>query len=226
MEDVKKIEEFLSSGYGCGDGSGYGDGFGSGCGSGSGFGCGSGSGFGCGSGSGCGSGFGSGYGYGSDCGYGCGIKAFAGDLVWLVDGVQTLIDKVRGNIAKGRILMWDLTAKDCYIIKQNGMFAHGETLREARAAIVGKLFDGMSEDERIEAFMKEHKLGVFYPNQSLYDWHHRLTGSCDMGRKAFVADHGLSLDGETTVEGFIELTKDAYGGSTIRALAERYGVCV
>ena len=248
MEDVNKIREFFSivdgsgdgSGYGYGDGSGYGygDGYGygsvDGSGDGSGYGYGYGYGYGSVDGPGDGSGYrsddGSGYGSvdgsgdGSGYGYGdgYGIKTFAGDLVWLVDEVQTLIDKVRGNIAKGRILMGDLTTKTCYIIKQNGMFAHGETLREARDAITEKLFDGMSEEERIEAFMKEHKLGVPYPNQSLYDWHHRLTGSCDMGRKAFVADHGLSLDGETTVEEFIHLTRNAYGGSTIRKLEERY----
>ena len=202
MEDVKKIEEFLSTGSGDGDGygSGDGDGYGSGYGSGS------------------GSGYGSGYGYG----YGDGIKTFAGQTVHLIDNVQTIIDRVRGNIAKGRILMSDLTTKPCYIIKQNGMFAHGETLRDAQTAIVDKLFDGMSEEERIEAFVKEHKANTPYPNKDLYDWHHRLTGSCDMGRKAFVADHGLTLDGETTVEEFIRLTENAYGGSTIKKMKEHY----
>ncbi|MBR6677602.1 MAG: hypothetical protein IKL23_02590, partial [Oscillospiraceae bacterium] len=106
----------------------------------------------------------------------------------------------------------------------NGMFAHGETLREARTAIVDKLFDGMSEEERINAFLKEHKSNIPYPNKDLYDWHHRLTGSCDMGRKAFVADHGLTLDGETTVEDFIRLTENAYGGSTIKKLKKHYGL--
>ena len=178
MEDVKKIEEFLSTGYG--------------------------------------------YGYGYGDGYGYGIKTFAGAIVHPIDGVQTIIDHVRGNVAKGRILMGDLTTKPCYIIKQNGMFAHGETLRAARAAIVDKLFDGMSEKERIEVFVKEHKANTPYPNKDLYDWHHRLTGSCDMGRKAFVADHDLSLDGETTVEEFIKLTENAYGGSTIKKLREHY----
>ena len=118
--------------------------------------------------------------------------------------------------------MGDLTTKPCYIIKQNGMFAHGETLREARTAIVDKLLDGMSEEERIEAFVAEHKANTPYPNKDLYDWHHRLTGSCDMGRKAFVADHGLSLDGETTVEEFIKLTENAYGGNTIKKLKVHY----
>ena len=220
MEDVIKIREFLSIGSGSGDGFGFG--YGDSSGSGSGYGNGSGNGFGSGNGSGDGSGSGNGSGDGFGFGSGFGIKSIAGELVWLVDEVQTLIDKVRGNIAKGRILMSDLTTKPCYIIKQNGLFAHGDTLREARDALAEKLLDGMSEDERIEAFMKEHKLGIPYPNQSLYEWHHRLTGSCDMGRRAFVADHGLSLDGETTVEDCIALTRNAYGRSTIRKLEERY----
>ena len=219
MENVKlreRIRAFLSIDYGYGSGDGYGHGSGHGYGSGSGSGSGDGS----------GSGYGSGsvYGDGSGYGSGSGIKAFAGAPVNIIDGVQTIIDKVKGNVAKGRVLMRDLTTRACYIVKQNGLFAHGGTLREARAALVEKLFDGMDEDERIEAFMEEHKLGIPYPNEDLYNWHHRLTGSCDMGRKAFVADHGLSLDGETTVEGFVELTKNAYGGSTIRKMAERYGL--
>ena len=35
-------------------------------------------------------------------------------------------------------------------------------------------------------------------------------------------DRGLNLDGETTVEEFVKLTKNAYGGSTVKRLAEAY----
>jgi hypothetical protein len=91
------------------------------------------------------------------------------------------------------------------------------------AALTDKMFDDMPEEERIAAFIKEHPdPGKAYPNQDLFDWHHRLTGSCMAGRNAFVKDKGLTLDGETTVTAFIELTKNAYGGSTIRKLAEHY----
>ena len=90
------------------------------------------------------------------------------------------------------------------------------------AALRDKLFEDMPEEERIEAFLEEHELHKAYPNRDLYDWHHRLTGSCDMGRQAFVKDHGLSLDGETTVAEFIRLTENAYGGDVIRRLKERY----
>jgi hypothetical protein len=55
--------------------------------------------------SGDGYGSGSGYGYGS----GDGIKAFCGENVYQIDGIQTIIRKLKGNIAKGVILNSDLT---------------------------------------------------------------------------------------------------------------------
>lgn len=55
-----------------------------------------------------------------------------------------------------------------------------------------------------------------------YDWHHRLTGSCDMGRKQFARDHGVDLKhGMMTLTKFLELTKDAYGGDVIRKVISK-----
>ena len=45
-----------------------------------------------------------------------------------------------------------------------------------------------------------------------------------MGREAFVADRGLSLDGKTSVREFIELTKDSYGGEIIKRLSMAYSI--
>lgn len=165
----QKVLAFLNpgSGYGSGDGSGSGDsdsygyGFGEGYGSGygdysSGDGGGSGSGFGGGHGSGYGNGDGSGsgdYGDGDGSGYGFGgchgsdrIKAINGQQVYMVDGISTLIDVCHDAYAMGRILHSDLTTEKCFIVKQNGMFAHGKTLREARDALLEKLFDDMPEE--------------------------------------------------------------------------------
>jgi hypothetical protein len=209
MEDVKKIDAFLSSdyGYGSGDGNGYGDGNGSGFGYGYGY----------------GSGDGSGSGYGSGSGDGSGVKSVNGDAVYQIDGVATILDRVHTNVAKGRILKRDLTCEPCYVVKQGRFFAHGSTLRKAMTDLAEKLMEGMSEEERIEAFVEAHpEFDKPYPNEDLFSWHHRLTGSCEMGRKAFIEERGLTLDGETTVRGFIKLTEDAYGGSVIRALKERY----
>ena len=216
------------SGSGSGFGSGYGFGYGSGSGSGSGsdygygYGSGSGSGDDYGYGSGSGSGDGDGFGYGSGSGDGDGVKSYCGETVYKIDGINTLLRSVRGSVAKGTILNKDLTLTPCYVAKQLSCFAHGKTLREAMSALRDKLFEDMPEEERIAAFLEETDREKAYPTTYFYDWHHRLTGSCDMGRKQFADDHGVDLDhGTMTLREFLELTKNAYGGDVIRKVMEK-----
>ena len=235
METIK-IKEFLDArsgdGSGYGSGSGDGDGYGSGSGYGYGYGSGSGTGYGSGSstgsgtgyGTGSGSGDGDGYGYGTGYDSGDGIKKYDGEDVHMIDGVQTIITAVHGNIAKGFILQGDLTLTPCFIAKVEDCFAHGETVRQAVTDARDKAFEGLPQEERITAFLDAIKPNTAYPVMTLYDWHHRLTGSCEAGRKAFAKDHGIDLSADMTREAFFELTKDAYGGSVIREamrIAER-----
>ncbi len=233
MESVRaclqeRIERFLfvnsgdGSGYGSGSGDGYGGGYGYGGGSGGGYGGGDGDGSGDGSGYGSGSGDGYGGGSGGGYGYGDGVKSLNGEIVVLVDEVPTIIRSICGNVARGAIVQSDLTLRDCWIVKQDGFFAHGDTLRGAMEAMRDKLMEDMPEDERIDAFLRETNRKKPYPAQYFYDWHHRLTGSCDMGRKAFAKDHGIDLkDGTMTLHEFLELTKNAYGGKVIRRVLQR-----
>lgn len=108
--------------------------------------------------------------------------------------------------AHGAILNGDLTLTPCYIVKQDNIFAH----------------EDMPEDERIDAFLRETDREKTYPTQYFYDWHHRLTGSCDMGRKQFARDYGVDLEhGMMTLTEFLELTKDAYGGDVIRKVISK-----
>ena len=198
MESLtERIEAFISYGDGCGSGCGYGDGCGDGCGSGSGFGC----------------------GYGKGCG---GIKSYNCKSVYLVDGIQTIITAVKGNLAKGYIVNRGLTLTSCYIAKNGNKFAHGRTLKEAVSALQDKILEDMSEEERVSAFMECHNYDGIYPVSDLYDWHHRLTGSCEMGRQQFAKDRGIDLDGKMSIKEFIELTKDAYGGEIIKELEKAY----
>ena len=213
-------------GYGYGSGDGYGYGYGDGSGDGSGLGSGDGSGYGSGLGSGLGSGDGSGLGSGLGSGFRSrdGILSFCGQRVYQIDDVPTLVDHVHGGVAMGRILREDLTTESCYIVKQGSLFAHGETLRAAMEALRDKLFEDMPEEERIVEFVKAHKWGKQYPSADYYDWHNRLTGSCDMGRSEFAKSHGYRLtdDELLTVEEFIDLTEGSYGGDIIRRLREAY----
>lgn len=151
--------------------------------------------------------------------------SFDGRAVYQIDGVATLIDHVRGNVARGEILNGDLTLTPCFVVKQDDKFAHGKTLHEAREALLEKLFDDMPETERLDAFRTAHEPGKVYPNTDFFSWHHRLTGSCEMGRRQFARDHGIDVEnGSMTPEDFIRLTENAYGGSTVRKLRQLYGM--
>ena len=171
-----------------------------------------------------GSGDGSGDGDGYGCGYGHGIKSINGETIYIIDCVPTLLDHVKGNVAKGRILKDDLTFERCYVAKQDGYIAHGKTLREAMSALKDKLFEGMPEEERIAEFIKAHKWGEKYSAVDFYDWHHKLTGSCDMGRREFADSHGFKVteDELLTVAQFIKLSENSYGSDVTRKLQKAY----
>ena len=195
METLKyKIKKFLTIGSGYGSGSGDGSGYGDG----------------------------DGDGYGSGYGDGDGLKSFGGSPVHYIDSIPTVITKVHGNLAKGFIINSELTTQECFIAKGEDKFAHGETFAEAQKALQDKIFEDMDTEEKIEVFLKEFKPGVKYPAKSFYEWHHKLTGSCEFGRNAFVKNHGIDIEsGMYTVEEFIEYTKNDYGGDIILKIEER-----
>lgn len=226
-----KIKEFLTfrSNYSGGDGYGNGYGFKEG----GGYGCGCS----------CGKGYSSGRGYdgidneyhgskhnttdgyGNGDYFGFGLKSINGSTVYIIDNMPTIITSIRNNIAKGFIVKTDLSFEPCYIIKKNNQFAHGDTLKDAFMSLQEKLYDDSTEEERIKAFKKKFpKYDDKYSNRDLFAYHHVLTGSCRMGRETFVADKGLSLDGETSIREFVELTKDSYGGEIIKKLPVVYGM--
>ena len=228
--DVLRIKQFLSDGYsyGYGNGDGYGDGYGysygygygNGDGYGDGYGYGNGDGYGSGSGS--GSGYGDGYGYGNGDGYG--IKNINGYDVYIVDNTPTIFTHIHGNVAKGYILERNVILKPCYIVKGNRYFAHGETLKEAQSALEGKILDNMDVEEKIALFKEKFPdVNKEYPVKDFYQWHHNLTGSCEMGRKSFAKNHNIDIENDImTVKEFIRLTENAYCGEVIKELKESY----
>ena len=161
--------------------------------------------------------------YCSGDGDGYGLKSINGFPVCLIDDIYTVVYQLHGDIAKGAILNKDLSLEPCYVVKRDGVFAHGVTLHEAQEALISKLFDTLPEAERIEAFCEEFKnLDAVYPVRTFFEWHHRLTGSCEAGRRAFAKDHALDIEnGTMSVCEFLNLTKGAYGGSTIRKVLKR-----
>jgi hypothetical protein len=230
LEDKIRAFSAISNGSDAGAGAGYGSAIGRGFGGGYGIcnndhngtdgvcaGVDVGGGYGCGF----GSPDGNGYGWGDNLG----VKDINGNIVCIIDDIPTIITSVRNNIAKGFIVKSDLQFEPCYIVKENNQFAHGDTLKDAFMSLQEKLYDDSTEEERIEAFMKQFpEYDVKYDNMDLFVYHHVLTGSCRMGREAFMSNKGLSLDGKTSVREFVKLTQDAYGGDIIKKLPEAYGI--
>ena len=119
----------------------------------------------------------------------------------------------------------DMTTEPCYVVKQSNFFAHGQTVREAMDAALEKAFDDMSVEDRLAAFRREHPPGLVYQNKDFFSWHHRLTGSCEMGRREFARQHDIDVEnGSMTPEEFIRLTENAYCGHVIRQLKPMYGM--
>ena len=210
------IEKFISVSFGSGSGSGSGSGFGSDFGSGSDFGLGSDFGYGDGSGSGFAFDFGEGDGDGS------GIIEFEGQKVWYIDGIPTIIKKIRRNIAKGFILKRNLTLSPCYIAKIENCFAHAATIKKAVRQATEKAFQNLPVEKRIEEFWKYHNEKTKYPARDLWFWHNKLTGSCELGRNQFAAERGIDIDNDSfTVKEFYQMCKNEYGGEIIEQMYEQ-----
>ena len=244
MESVistrEEVQSFLSikqpiyascgSGFGFSDCSGCGYGYGSG----QGYASKDGSGFG----NGCGSGYSNffGYGFGCICGRGCeksdgydegsycnNILTFNGNIVDNVDMLPTIIIQVKNNFAKGYIIKDDLTLESCYIAKIGNFFAHGKTLKDAVSDAVKKQGKRMSIEERIKNFVKIFgSLNSEHTGKKYYDWHHILTGSCQIGRDEFCKAHNIDLEKKYTVRYFLDITKDSYGSNVIKSIRESY----
>ena len=75
-----------------------------------------------------------------------------------------------------------------------------------------KLFKEKFSDVNKKYFVKD-----------FYQWHHILTGSCEIGRKSFARNHDIDIENDMmTVKKFISLTENAYCGKIIKELKESY----
>ena len=167
---------------------------------------------------------GNGYGDGNGNGDGYGIAEINGKKVYKVDGVPTIIESIKGNIAKGYTIRHNVELVPCYVAKVGNYFAHGETSHEALQAAQEKYDENRPLSERIADTVRKYPtLDTKVSHSELYSLHHVLTGSCKFGRDEFARAHGLDTkNGEMTMREFIELTKDAYGRDAILQLKGAY----
>ena len=188
---------------------------------GSGYGSGSGSGSGYGSGSGSDSGYGYGYGYGD--GSGIKLQTHAGSTVHYIDTLPCVIRSIKRDVALVDVInVDDFGYTPMFVAKHGGLFGHGKTIEEALSAAQEKWAETRSIEERMEEFKSTFKKNVKYDANLFYKWHSILTGSCQSGKDFWIKQQGVDLSKPMSVKEFFELTKNAYGGETIRRLMEDY----
>jgi hypothetical protein len=172
-------------------------------------------------GSGDGSGYGSGYGSGDGSGGGneIKIKQFKGRKVYYVDNIPCIFKSVHDNYASVEVIdVNSFELKKAFIGKFENCFAHGETIRDAIEDARSKYYQSLDFDEVKEKLLAEFNVKGKLTVKELYSWHGILTGSCRFGRTQFQTEHNLKDDDLLSLEEFVELTKNAFGGDRILCL--------
>ena len=180
-----------------------------------------------GSGNGDGYGDGSGYGYGDGDGYGDGngdgseinIETFKGNNVYYVDKIPCIFKRVHDNWAEVEVIdNDDFTTKKAFIGKFENVFAHGSTIREAVTDAMTKYYSSLDFDTVKRKLLAEFEAKKRLTVKELYSWHGALTGSCRFGRDEFQKSHNLRDDDTLSLDEFISLTENAFGGEKVRLL--------
>ena len=151
---------------------------------------------------------------------GSGLAEYNGKTVYEVDGIDTLIVSVHGNVAKGYIVLFDLTLSSCYIEKSAGnFFAHGRTLRGARDEVIGKLLRSKHVNEMVRRFKEKFKNHEDkYLGHEFATWYKILTGASRMGVDLFIKENEMDLNKYYTVKEFMNLCRDRYGWNIIKRI--------
>jgi hypothetical protein len=161
------------------------------------------------------SGYDSGYGDGSGDGY-----KINNDMIYNIDSIPTIIKHIKENVAKGFVVNDDLSFTKAFIVKGNGYFAHGASIKEAMQSLEDKIISNMDVDEIIEKFLEVTDRNKSYSAKYFFDWHGRLTGSCLQGRESFIKNKSIDLDSDMTLKEFVKVCKDDYGKEVILKLEE------
>lgn len=166
-------------------------------------------------------GYGDGYGSGYGSGDGVHLTSYKGKRIHYIDGIPCYFLSVNKNLLFAKVMVIntnDFHASLQYVFKFNECFAHGDTLQGAKRDAERKYYSQLDVAERIATFNSTFKRYVLYDAIQFYEWHSTLTGSCQSGKDLFIKQNNISLDSKMTVDDFISITINAYGGDIISRL--------
>ena len=161
-------------------------------------------------------------GYGSGDGNGDGLKltTLNSKSVHYIDAIPCTFISIKGNIAKVEVIQDDFSFKPAFVYKHINVFAHGNTIKEAKADAENKYYSQMNVENKLKQLRKMFSKSIKLKARILFDWHGILTGSCRFGREAFVTGNNISLEKEYTIEEFVAITQHSYGGEIVKKLID------
>ena len=127
--------------------------------------------------------------------------------VQIIDGMATIIQRKKQNVIKGLSLN---SLEPCFIYEKDGIYAHGETLKQAYRDWLFKTSDrDVSKYEDISP-------------DDVYDldfWivaYRTITGACSFGTNEFLETHKDKIKKQMTLREVLEVTKNQYGHNTFK----------
>jgi len=133
-------------------------------------------------------------------------QAFLDQGFLLSDGILSKIVSTRtsGGVRIHKVVTVG-QIKETYCIEQDGVFSHGDTLKEARESFVYKVSD------RDKSKYSEWTVETKITRKEAIESYRVITGACEAGTRHFVETHAGTDKDEFTVGEVIELTKGQFG---------------
>ena len=127
--------------------------------------------------------------------------------VQIIDDMATIIQRKKQNVIKGLSLS---SLEPCFIYEKDGIYAHGETLKQAYRDWLFKTSDrDVSKYEDISP-------------DDVYDldfWiiaYRTITGACSFGTNEFLETHKDKIKKQMTLREVLEVTENQYGHNTFK----------
>ena len=123
------------------------------------------------------------------------------------DNILANIIEKKKNVYKIQIAG---SRKISYCIEANGVFAHGDTIKQAKEDLKYKF-----KNRDLSAY-EGYTLDTVVTFEEALQMYHDITGACSAGTKHFVETKLTVKKKKYTVKECIELTKDQYGHDTFK----------
>ena len=120
------------------------------------------------------------------------------------DGIRSAVLHKKGNVCKVKNFGDE---NQSYLIEVDGVYSHGETLKQAKESFIYKISD------RDTSKYKDFDLDTVVTKKEAIQAYRTITGACESGTRYFV-DGLKNVKAKYTISEVIELTKGQYNYNT------------